>query len=247
MKLIIEPEGLKRMLEAVIFDLDGTLLDTLDDIRRMVNKVFLAEGLGDRSHEEVRMAVGRGVDHLVTELIPHEKRSPDLVRHLAGRIGRIYQREGSVETRPYPGIAKLLRELSGAGIPMAVLTNKPHSSAIDCVQRYFPDIRFSTVRGAMKAQPIKPDPLCVEPVLEAMGSRPESTVMVGDSDVDMDTAVNAGLQPVGVSWGFRDASLLLEHGARFIIDVPGELLTLPYNIRSRQRNKMTHLTDLSER
>ncbi|MBN2586437.1 MAG: HAD family hydrolase [Candidatus Fermentibacteraceae bacterium] len=210
-------------LEAVVFDLDGTLLDTLDDINEVVNRVFKDHGLSSRTREEVRFAVGRGVEHLVLELTEGEVIEPGILPLLSDNIRRVYLEMGSVMTRPYPGIPEVLEELAGIGVPMAVLTNKPQASAFESVARFFPCIGFVTVRGASGRHPLKPSPEASKPVLEALGCPPEMVVLIGDSDVDMDTAVNAGMVPVGVSWGFRSTRLLLEHGAERIIRSPSEI------------------------
>jgi phosphoglycolate phosphatase len=225
-------ERYKNMIEAVIFDLDGTLLNTLSDIHRVVNRVLRKEGLAERTMEDVRMAVGRGVDHLVEELVGEEGLTGKHMVHIAERIRHVYSKEGFVETAPYPGVPELLSKLANVGLPMAVLSNKPHSSTVESVERFFRHIGFSSVRGAMKDQPIKPDPRCVKPVLRELASKPESTVMVGDSDVDMRTAVNSGMKAVGVTWGFRDEQLLIEKGADHIVNNSEELLTILENMGS---------------
>ncbi|MBD3277094.1 MAG: HAD-IA family hydrolase [Candidatus Aegiribacteria sp.] len=218
------PEGNRALYEAVVFDMDGTLLNTLDDIARVVNTVLRSEGLPEKSAEEIRMAVGRGVDNLVKSLVPSsggEDRA-----FLARRIRKTYLEKGSEKTRPYPGIGKLLSELSSMDIPMAVFTNKPQDSAEAAAEAFFPKTEFMMVRGASAGSPLKPSAESASAVLEALGSVPEKTLMVGDSDVDMDTATNSGMIPVGVSWGYRPPSLLLERGAIHIINEPRELLSI---------------------
>ncbi len=210
-------------IEAVVFDLDGTLLDTLEDIHFVVNSVFSSEGIADRNMEEVKQAVGRGVENMVRELLGEDGSQPELVALLSERIRRVYLDMGSVMTRPYPGIPEALEELMAMRVPMAVLTNKPQASADDCVEMYFPGIDFVTVRGAAGKHPLKPSHEASMPVLEALGFPPGRVIMIGDSDVDMDTAVNAGMVPVGVSWGFRSVRLLLDHGAEMIIQSPSEI------------------------
>ena len=214
------------MVKAFLFDLDGTLLDTLDDIHSVVNGVFLNRGLAGRTRQEVRQAVGRGVEHLVRTLLPSRAGDSSFISEISDRIRDTYLERGSVMTRPYDGIPELLAALQERSIPMAVLTNKPQPSADEAVALYFPGIEFRTVRGARRGTPLKPDPEASLPVIEALGCNAGSVIMLGDSDVDMDTAVNAGMVPVGVSWGFRDRQLLLSHGARSIVDSPNEILAL---------------------
>lgn len=213
-------------MDGVVFDLDGTLLDTLDDIHEVVNRVFRSADLPEPTREEVRFAVGRGVEHLVEKLLPEYRSDEGQLSFLAGRIREVYLEMGSVMTRPYSGIPELLRELDRRGYPMAVLTNKPQASADESVERYFGGVRFLMVRGAVEGFPLKPSPEVSIPVIRALGYPAERIMMVGDSDVDIDTAVNAGMRAVGVSWGFRDAVLLRARGALSIIHRPDELLEL---------------------
>ncbi len=214
------------MNNAVIFDLDGTLLYTLEDIYDVVNGVLKSNGMPCRSIDEVRLAVGRGVEELVRRLIPSDSVTCELVRKLSDQIRKTYLEHDSVKTRPYPGIIELLNKLQTEQVPMAVLTNKPQESAEKVVDIYFSDIRFISINGVKPGCSMKPSQETVIPVLEKLRTLPGNTLMVGDSDVDMDTAVNAGMIAVGVSWGFRDVSLLLEHGAEYIINSPEEILKL---------------------
>lgn len=214
------------MIEAVIFDLDGTLLNTLEDICDVVNSVLNSNGMPERSIDEVRFAVGRGVEELVRKLIPSGIATGEIVRKISDQIRETYLERGLVKTRPYPGIRELLQKLQSERIPIAVLTNKPQNSAEKAVNLYFRDIHFISVNGVEPGCLMKPSPAVVIPVIDKLGTLPGNTLMVGDSDVDMETAVNSGMIAVGVSWGFRDVSILLEHGAEFIVESPGEILEI---------------------
>lgn len=214
------------MISAVIFDLDGTLLDTLEDIFDVVNSVLNSNGMPERSIDEIRLAVGRGVEELVRKLIPSRSETGESVMKISDQIRKTYLEQGSVKTRPYPGINEVLKSLQAKQVPMAVLTNKPQESAEKVVGIYFSDISFISINGVKPGCPMKPSPEVVIPVIEKLGVLPGNTLMVGDSDIDMDTAVNAGMIAVGVSWGFREGSLLLDHGAEYIINSPQEILTL---------------------
>lgn len=214
------------MVRGVVFDLDGTLLDTLDDILDVVNNVFQQEGLPPESPDGVRRAVGRGVENLVRKLLPTRSRDEEYVKKLSGMIRKAYLEKGPVKTRPYPGITRLIRKLTDQGIPLAVLTNKPHASALESVEMYFGKEYFSIVSGAGKDRPMKPLPGSAETVVEKLGVSPDTILMVGDSDVDMDTARVSGMVPVGVSWGYRDTDLLLEHGAEHIVTETYEILKI---------------------
>lgn len=214
------------MIKSVIFDLDGTLLDTLDDIHNVVNRVLQLNDLPVKTIPEVKAAVGRGVEELVLRLFPSGELSAQRAFKIASDIRETFLLHGTVLTKPYSGIEEMLDTLVGRGIPMAVLTNKPQASAEKAVSVYLPDVPFRTVQGAMPGFPIKPESEIAMKVVLKLGTLPEETLMVGDSDVDMDTAKNAGLIAVGVSWGFRSVELLLEHGADVIVNDPMEICGL---------------------
>ncbi len=214
------------MSNAVIFDLDGTLLYTLEDIYDVVNSVLNLNEMPGKSIDEVRFAVGHGVEELVRKLIPSACATREAVERLSNQIRKTFLDHDSVKTHPYPGINELLNRLQRELVPMAVLTNKPQESAEKTVDLFFRSIPFISITGVRPGYPMKPSQEAVIPVLKKLGTLPGNTLMVGDSGVDMDTAVNTGMIAVGVSWGFRDVSLLLNHGADFIVDSPGEILTL---------------------
>jgi phosphoglycolate phosphatase len=210
------------MVRGVIFDLDGTLLDTLDDIMAVVHAVMLPRGYPSRTREEVRLAVGMGVETLSRRLLPSGT-DESLILEVAEGIRCEYLARGSVLTRPYEGVSELLSHLADIGMPMAVLSNKPQLSTEEAISCFFPSIPFRMVRGVIHGKPIKPCPESVIEVLAALGAPREEIAMIGDSDVDMRTAVAAGLLPIGVSWGFRERDLLLAHGASSIADSPREI------------------------
>ena len=216
------------MVKAVIFDLDGTLLDTLDDIHNVVNRVLQLNGLPSRTVLEVKAAVGRGVTELVRRLFPSGELSAKRVEKVASDIRETFLEHGTVLTKPYRGVAEMLDTLAGRGILLAVLTNKPQASAEKAVSVYLPDVPFRIVQGAMPGCPMKPESEIALKVILKLGTLPEETLVVGDSDVDMDTAKNAGLIAVGVSWGFRSVELLLQHGADVIVNDPMEICGLVF-------------------
>lgn len=214
------------MINAVIFDLDGTLLNTLEDICDVVNSVLVSNGMPCKSIDEVRFAVGRGVEELVRKIIPYDRITGEIVARISDQVRKTYLKQGSIKTKPYPGIEDMLERLQSENVPMAVLTNKHQFSAESQVRKYLGGINFAAVNGASAGYSLKPSSKAVIPVLEKLGTLPGNTLMVGDSDVDMDTAVNTGMIAVGVSWGFRDVSLLQDHGADSIVDSPEEILGL---------------------
>ncbi|MCD4848555.1 MAG: HAD family hydrolase [Candidatus Aegiribacteria sp.] len=214
------------MIKGVIFDLDGTLLDTLEDIHNVVNRVLRMNDLPVKNIPEVKAAVGRGVTELVLRLFPSGELSTQRVFKVASDIRETFLLHGTVLTKPYRGIEDMLDTLARRGIPLAVLTNKPQASAEKAVSVYLPDVPFRTVQGVTPGMPMKPEAEIAMKVILKLGSAPGETLMVGDSDVDMDTAKNADLIAVGVSWGFRSVELLLEHGADVIVNDPMEICDL---------------------
>ncbi len=216
------------MVKAVIFDLDGTLLNTLEDIHNVVNRVMMLNCLPSRTVQEVKAAVGSGVTELVRRLFPSGELSAKRVEKVASDIRETFLEHGTVLTKPYSGIEEMLDTLVSRGIPVAVLTNKPQASAEKAIAVYFPDVPFRAVQGATPGFPMKPELEIALKVVQKLGTLPEETLMVGDSDVDIDTAKNAGLMAVGVSWGFRSVELLLEHGADVIVNDPEEICGLVF-------------------
>lgn len=216
------------MIKGVIFDLDGTLLDTLDDIHNVVNRVLQLNDLPTKTIHEVKAAVGRGVEELVQRLFPSGKLTSQKVEKVASDIRKTFLEHGTVMTKPYRGVEEMLDTLVGRGIPLAVLTNKPQASAEKAVSVYLSDVPFRAVQGVMPGFPMKPEAEIAMKVILKLGTLPEETLMVGDSDVDMDTAKNAGLIAAGVSWGFRSVELLLEHGADVIVNDPEEICGLVF-------------------
>ncbi len=214
------------MIKGVIFDLDGTLLDTLDDIHNVVNTVLQLNDLPTKTIPEIKAAVGRGVEELVLRLFSSGELSSQRVLKVASDIRETFLKHGTVLTKPYTGVEEMLDTLACRGIPLAVLTNKPQASAEKAVSVYLPDVPFRTVQGVTAGFPMKPEAEIAMKVILKLGTVPGETLMVGDSDVDMDTAKNAGLIAVGVSWGFRSVELLLEHGADVIVNDPKEICGL---------------------
>jgi phosphoglycolate phosphatase len=211
-----------RVFTAVIFDLDGTLLDTLDDIARVGNSILSRRGLRLRNREAFRAAVGMGIEELYRRLLGGDA-DPLLVADLAREAGMAHSRVEESIARPFPGIPGLLEKLAGEGIPMGVLSNKPREAVTGSLARFFPGVRFSAVRGAMPGRPVKPGAEAALQMMESMAASPGKTAMVGDGEPDMRTALAAGMVPVGCSWGFTPPERLLEMGAAYLARSPGEL------------------------
>ncbi|WP_045222174.1 HAD family hydrolase [Desulfonatronum thioautotrophicum] len=211
--------------QGVIFDLDGTLLDTLEDLADAMNTVLASHHWPTHPLDAYRRFVGNGVSMLVRRAVPEVERN-DVQRldAITQEMRSVYGRHWAKKTRLYPGIDPLLRTLKAQGIPMAVLTNKPHDAAMALVDHFFPENMFRLVTGAHPDKPRKPDPTTALETADHLGVLPASTLFLGDSDVDMQTATAAGMTPLGAGWGFRGPDELLASGASMVLNNPMELL-----------------------
>lgn len=207
---------------AAVFDLDGTLLNTLADLADSGNELLASYGMAPHPEPAFRYFVGNGSRKLMERILPGK--SPEQIDEALGRYKAIYEKHLTAKTTPYEGISETLSALKARGVRMAVCTNKHISAAEALIRKYFPADTFDAFEGDRPGVPRKPDPAHVRIVLEKMGVRPEETVYLGDSGVDMQTAVNAGTLPVGVLWGFREKDELMENGAQILLSKPSELL-----------------------
>ena len=212
-------------VSCVLFDLDGTLLNTLQDLADAANHVCRANGWPEHSLEEYRYFVGNGIPKLCWRFSPPAARDEATQKEVLARFSARYDAHKEDATAPYPGIDRLLDALEGAGVRFGVLTNKENSLARAVMEHYFPG-RFAYVQGALPGVPVKPDPTGVRLLLERMGADPAATLFVGDSDVDIHTAHNAGLPGVGALWGFRTRAELEAAGADALAASPDELARL---------------------
>lgn len=212
------------MKKAIIFDLDGTLLNTLGDLRNAANEALRVRGLPLRSAEEVRCFIGNGVRNLMRRCLPEGTAEEEIDAALAD-FKRYYSAHLRDSTVPYDGIPELLCELRGRGIKVGVLSNKLDSATQTLIRHYFPG-QTDAVLGEQSGIPRKPDPTSCRMILRQLGVQPEEVLYVGDSGVDMQTARNAGLTAVGVTWGFRSRTVLLENGAHALVDCPAQILQL---------------------
>ena len=213
---------MKPTASAVIFDLDGTLIDSLEDLADAVNVALAEHFFPTHPVEPFKFFVGDGMETLLRRAAPPET-SDTVLSALVTRMKQEYARNWASKTRPYKGIAAMLALLAQKKIPMAVLTNKPHEFAGEVINHFFPEAPFTLVQGSPPGGKAKPDPGMALSIAERFGLAPERVAFVGDSSTDMDTAVNANMLPVGVLWGFRPEKELLDHGARVIIGAPEEL------------------------
>lgn len=191
--------------KAIIFDLDGTLMDTLEDLGAAVNTALKAHGFPGHTRTEYSGMVGHGVRNLVHQALP-EGVSTQIEEACFDAFMEYYTGHLDVYTRPYPGMVELLEELDSAGVKLAVASNKFQSGAEFLVRKYFPNVHFVAILGNAPGMPLKPDPAIVSTVLEACGEEISHIALVGDSLTDMRTAANAGITGIAVNWGYRDMS-----------------------------------------
>lgn len=211
-------------IKAVIFDLDGTLVDSLADLANSVNGVLESMGLPAHTIDSYRRRVGDGARQMVSRALPEDRQ--DLLEDTLAAHTAYYRDHSLVHTRPYPGIADLIAALRERGLPLAVLSNKPDVMIAKVVTALFSEDDFTIIRGHREGVPLKPDPTSALDLATELGCRPQQIVFLGDTKVDLQTATNARMVPVGATWGFRDRAELENYGARYIIDHPAQFLNL---------------------
>ena len=207
--------------QTAIFDMDGTILETLEDMCASVNVTMDHVGYPWRTMDEVRRFVGNGAAKLIERCMPAGAEDPRYPAALEF-YRAYYDAHAQIKTGPYPGIPELLNQLSREGVRLAVVSNKPDEAVRALTERYFPGV-FPVAIGNRDGWATKPAPDSVYEAMCLLGARRESTVYVGDSDVDVDTARNAGLDSVIVTWGFRDEDFLRAHGAQHLAHNTDEL------------------------
>ncbi len=191
------------MTKLIIFDLDGTLLDTREDIANACNYALRMCGCPERRLEEYNMLVGRGIMNLFRCALPENRRTEEMVMNMKGHFVPYYNEHIDDRTRPYPGIIPMLDRLAAAGLSFAVASNKYQEGTEALMKKYFRAYDFACILGQREGKPIKPDPGIVKEAMASAGASENETVYCGDSDVDMQTGLNAGVRTVGVTWGFR--------------------------------------------
>ena len=220
------------MIRAVIFDLDGTLLDTLEDLADAMNSVLRGRRLPIHPPAAYRRFIGEGVAKLVERALPENARQDSSIREGVAGMREAYAAMWNRKSRPYPGVPELLEDLKSRGVPMAVLSNKPHSFTRKVVDAYFGMERFEFVLGEKHGRR-KPDPAGALEIGASMGFAAGEICFLGDSGTDMETAGRAGMYPVGALWGYRTKEELEESGAEILLSRPAELIGI---FRSRTRS-----------
>ena len=202
--------------KAVIFDLDGTLLNTLEDLADSMNCVLERNRLPEHNLAAYRYFVGDGIEMLVRRALPFEVASENDFQRFVREMKSEYASRWLLKTRPYPGVPEMLAAFAAAGIAMAVLSNKPDDASNEIVKSLLPNIDFRIVLGATPERPKKPDPSAALEIASRLGISPEDFLFMGDTSIDMQTACAAGMFPVGALWGFRPAEELIASGAKVL-------------------------------
>ena len=213
------------MKRLVIFDLDGTLLDTVADLANATNHALQKCGFPVHDGSAYYNFVGRGINMLFRNALPEEERTDENIARMRSFFLPYYNDHNTDASRPYAGIPQLLHMLAERGVALAVASNKYQQATEKLICHFFPDIRFSLVLGQREGFPLKPDPAIVDFIREQTATEREATLYVGDSGIDMLTAAHAGVESVGVTWGFRPVSELTDNGACHLADTPAEVLS----------------------
>lgn len=215
------------MYKACIFDLDGTLTDTLESLTYSVNATLHEVGLGRITDEQCKSFVGNGARRLIEEALKATGDEKTLkIDEAMEAYGRIFKEHCTYHVKPYEGIVPLLLNLKNEGVQMAVLSNKPHLRTLDVVEMFFEKDTFTCVYGQCDEIPRKPDPAGIFAILEKLGIKKEECLYIGDSEADIKAGRAAGVDTVGVLWGFRTKEVLEALGATYIIDKPEKIYSI---------------------
>ncbi|MEA3225341.1 MAG: HAD family hydrolase [Planctomycetota bacterium] len=212
--------------QAILFDLDGTLLDTLADIANATNAALTRMGFPTHPRDAYRYFLGGGMDCLVRRTVPEHCHESKTLKEYNEAIIDEYRTRWAENTKPYPGVPKLLAELDNRGIVKVVLSNKPDDFTRKTVEKLLPDFCFEIVRGARPEVPVKPDPTAALQIADELDIPPGRFIYLGDTDTDMQTANAAGMFAAGALWGFRTAEELSANGAQALFKTPQEVLNM---------------------
>ena len=214
------------MKRLVIFDLDGTLLNTIADLAQSTNHALQALGYPTHQTEEYNLMVGNGINKLLERALPQEEQNEENIQRMRSYFIPHYDAHNADLSAPYPGVVKLLETLQEQGLQLAVASNKYQAATEKLVKHYFPQINFVAVLGQREGVEVKPSPVIVEDILSQSGADKKDVLYVGDSGVDMQTAINAQVEACGVTWGFRSRKELASFSPAHIVDKAEEIMAL---------------------
>ena len=214
------------MKKLVIFDLDGTLLNTIADLANSTNYALKVLGYPIHEPDKYNFMVGNGINKLFERALPDGEKTEENVLRVRQEFVPYYDQHNADKSRPYPGVTELLETLQTAGMQLAVASNKYQAATEKLIAHYFPNIKFTAVFGQREGIPVKPDPIIVKEILQIAKVQEEETLYVGDSGVDMQTAINAGVTSCGVTWGFRPRTELESFHPDHIVDNAEEIKML---------------------
>ena len=214
------------MKKLVIFDLDGTLLNTIADLANSTNYALKVLGYPIHEPDKYNFMVGNGINKLFERALPDGEKTEENVLRIRQEFVPYYDQHNADKSRPYPGVTELLETLQTAGMQLAVASNKYQAATEKLIAHYFPNIKFTAVFGQREGIPVKPDPIIVKEILQIAKVQEEETLYVGDSGEDMQTAINAGVTSCGVTWGFRPRTELESFHPDHIVDNAEEIKLL---------------------
>lgn len=212
------------MKKLYIFDLDGTLADSLCDLADSVNMVLEKHGFPTHDTEEYKYFVGNGALKLIERALPESERNPETIRAVHAEYSKVYSERMLCKTKPYDGITDVLTALKARGCKLAVASNKPDDCSVNIVETLFGRGVFDSIHGKREGVPTKPSPDIMEQIMAELNVRPEDCIHSGDSNVDVATAHNAGMECIGCTWGFRTEEELITAGADHIARRPEDIL-----------------------
>jgi phosphoglycolate phosphatase len=212
--------------KAVLFDLDGTLLDSIEDMGDSLNRVLVQKSFPTHDRDAYCRFVGDGATNLINRALPEDQRTNTIIRSCLDAFLADYDKNWNVKTRLYDGIPELLDTLTSRGLKISVLSNKPHRYTLKCMDGFLSDWNFDVVFGQRDDVPRKPDPAGALEIAEQLNISPSDFLYLGDTETDMKTSIDAGMFPVGVLWGFRSAGELRENGAEVLLEKPLDALDL---------------------
>ena len=215
-----------QKIRSVIFDLDGTLLNTISDLAHSTNHALEKNGFPGHPIEAYNFFIGNGINKLFERALPENEKTESNIVRLREVFLPYYDEHIMDYTEPYEGISDLLKTLQAKGFLLAVASNKYQSATEKLIKSFFPDISFAAILGQREGVPVKPDPSIVHDIFKITGMQPEETIYIGDSGVDMQTAANSGVASIGVTWGFRPREELEAAGAVFIAKNTSDVLKI---------------------